>query len=107
MPKSANVYVRVEPHIKEQAEAILSKLGISMANAIQIYLNQIVLRGGIPFEIKLPQKPTTKIPLIYSKLSKEEFDVEIQKGIDDINTGRVSSVKQVINDVQKRCKHEI
>jgi addiction module RelB/DinJ family antitoxin len=107
MPKSANIYVRVEPHIKEQAEAILSKLGISMANAIQIYLNQIVLRGGIPFEIKLPQETTTKIPLVYSELSKEEFDVEIQKGIDDINTGRISSVKQIINDVQERYKHEI
>ena len=54
MPKSSSVFSRVEPELKEQAEEVLSQLGIPMANAINIYLRQIVLRKGIPFDVRLP-----------------------------------------------------
>ena len=40
MAKTSNVFARVEPEIKEQAELVLSKLGISMSNAVNIFLRQ-------------------------------------------------------------------
>ena len=43
MSKSATVFARVEPNIKEQSEAILNNLGLSMSNAIDMYLRQIVM----------------------------------------------------------------
>jgi len=98
MAKSTSVYTRIEPEVKEQAELILSRLGIPMANAIQLYLNQIVLQNGIPFEVKLPQKT----PLIYSELSKEEFDAEIEKGMSSMRAGMGSSSKEVRERMQRK-----
>ena len=98
MSKSSGVYTRIEPEIKEQAEQVLSKLGIPMANAINLFLHQIILRKGIPFDVKLPQN----IPLDYSSLSDEQFNVEIENGIDSLNAGRVTSSKQVKEKIQRQ-----
>ena len=97
MSKSSSVFTRVEPELKAQAEKILSQLGIPMANAINLYLRQIVLQKGIPFTVKLPQNK----PLDFSMLSKEQIEMEIQKGFDDLNAGRVLSSKQVREDMQR------
>ena len=76
MPKSSSIYTRVDPEIKEQAEQILSQLGIPVANAINLFLHQVVLRRGIPFNVSLPQNAL----LDYSGLTTEQFNAEIQKG---------------------------
>lgn len=47
---------RVEPEVKEQAEQVLDRLGIPMSNAVGMFLRQIVLQRGLPFEVKLPQE---------------------------------------------------
>jgi len=91
MAKASNIYTRVEPEIKEQVEQVLSKLGIPMASAINLFLHQIVLHKGIPFDLKLPQRE----PLDYQILSKEQFDSEMEKGIVSLNTGKIASAKQV------------
>ena len=54
MARTANVFARVEPEVKEQAEQVLDRLGIPMSNAVGMFLRQIVLQRGIPFEMKLP-----------------------------------------------------
>ncbi len=56
MSKTSNVYARIEPETKEQAEAILSKLGIPSSVAINMFYNQIILNNGLPFEVKIPIK---------------------------------------------------
>ena len=57
MAKSANLYARIEPEVKEQAEAILSALGIPASNAITMFYKQVILQRGLPFEVKLPEHP--------------------------------------------------
>ena len=52
--RTANVFTRVDPETKEQAEAILNQLGIPMSNAIGMFLKQIVMQRGIPFDMKIP-----------------------------------------------------
>ena len=54
MAKFANLYARIEPDIKEQAEVILSALGIPASNAITMFYKQIILQRGLPFEVRLP-----------------------------------------------------
>ena len=54
--KSANVTVRVEPDVKEKAEAILSELGIPTSTAINMFYRQIVLWNGLPFRPAKPPK---------------------------------------------------
>ena len=90
MARTSNVFARVEPDIKEQAEAILAELGIPMSNAVGMFLRQIVMQRGIPFEMKLPA--TT--PLAYGNLTKEQFIAEIGKGMADIENGNVVSADE-------------
>lgn len=100
MAKSANLYARIEPNVKSEAEAILSQLGIPASNAINMFYKQIILQGGLPFDVKLP-----KHPLNTDDMKKEEFDAEMQKGFDDVADGRVKSATEVFSDIRK--KYEI
>ena len=84
MARTSNVFARVEPELKEQAEIVLNELGIPMSNAISIFLKQVVLQRGIPFEIKLPMTA----PVAFGALTKEQFDSEIEKGITDYHAGK-------------------
>lgn len=52
--KSANLYARIEPEVKEQAESILSALGIPASDAINVFYKQIILQRGLPFDVKIP-----------------------------------------------------
>ncbi len=60
MAKTAIIQTRVDPAVKHNAQIILKKLNISMSEAISMYLSQITLHNGIPFEIKLPSDVTAK-----------------------------------------------
>ena len=51
MEKTATLNLRVNPTVKERAEKVLSQLGVPMSTAIDMYLNQISLTGGIPFSV--------------------------------------------------------
>lgn len=85
--RTAHVFTRVDPETKEQAEMILNQLGIPMSNAIGMFLKQIVMHRGIPFEMKLPNS----VPVAAGSLTKEQFNAELQEGMDDIAAGRVLS----------------
>ncbi len=91
MARTSNVFARVEPEIKEEAEMILDTLGIPMSNAVAMFLRQVILQRGIPFEMKIPKNE----PISYGSLTKEEFDREIEKGIADIKAGRMSTADEV------------
>lgn len=97
MVRTSNVVARVEPEIKEQAENVLNQLGISMSNAISMFLRQIAIRGEIPFETKL----SSKRPLVMGELTKEELDSEIANGVADIENGRVYSAEEVLEEMQR------
>ncbi|KAA1183175.1 type II toxin-antitoxin system RelB/DinJ family antitoxin [Photorhabdus heterorhabditis] len=58
--KTEIVKARVEPKLKEDAENVLSELGISLSDAIRIFLNQISLGQEFPIELKIPNRTTLK-----------------------------------------------
>ena len=95
--KTANLYARVEPDIKEQAEAILSTLGIPASNAINMFYRQIILRQGLPFDVCIPQLR----PLSLNNLSEEELDAELEKGYVDIAAGRMRPAREVFADLRR------
>ncbi len=97
MAKSASVYARIDPDLKEKAETILSALGIPVSNAIDMFFKQIVLRKGLPFEVKLPYEK----PISMGALTKEELNAELEKGYADILAGRTKPIEQTIADMRK------
>lgn len=98
MAKTANLYARIEPEVKEQAEGILTALGIPVSNAINMFYKQIILQRGIPFEMKLPQAKVVDM----SKLTPEELDAELDKGWQDILAGRTKPAKQAFDELRKK-----
>lgn len=88
MEKTATLNLRVNPAVKERAEAVLSRLGVPMSTAIDMYLNQISLTGGIPFAVTLPKVPNM---INTDLMSNEEIHTKLTKGYDDIENGRVQN----------------
>lgn len=103
MSKTTSIYARVEPEIKEQAESILNQLGIPMSNAINIFLRQIILQNGLPFELSLSQN----MPLSYEDLTQEDFNREIEKGYKSFNERRVLSSDLVAEHLEGKYHDEI
>jgi addiction module RelB/DinJ family antitoxin len=91
MANTAAVYARIDTGLKENAEGILSQLGITPSSAIQMLYSQIVLRKGLPFEVKLPSARPTAI----GGLTQAELDRELMKGIESLRSGKGYSADEV------------
>lgn len=86
MEKTATLNLRINPTVKQRAEDVLTRLGIPMSTAIDMYLNQISLTGGIPFAVTLPKAPSS---LNADLMTKEESHKKLREGYDDIHAGRM------------------
>ena len=95
--KSANLYVRIEPDVKEQAESILSALGIPASNAINMFYKQIILNRGLPFEVKIPASK----PANAAELNEADLNAELEKGYADMRAGRTKPAREAFADIRK------
>lgn len=86
MEKTATLNLRVNPVVKGRAEEVLTRLGIPMSTAIDMYLNQISLTGGIPFAVTLPKAPDV---LNMDLMSSDQIHAKLQRGYDDVEAGNV------------------
>jgi DNA-damage-inducible protein J len=71
--KTSVVHARIEPKIKQKAEDVLRKLGLTPTEAIRIFYRQISLRGGLPFPVEIPNRLTA------STLEKSRRGEDIQE----------------------------
>lgn len=103
MGKTSNIYVRVEPNIKEQAEIVLEQLGIPMSNAVSIFLRQVVMQNGLPFEVKIHGSR----PIAITDMSEAQFNMEMLKAQNDFEKGKTYSLEEVENELKKELLDEI
>ena len=88
MARTQAFYARVEPDLKEKAENILFKLGMTSSDAVNIFLSQIVLREGLPFDVSIPKaKPTREEAIAWLK-------AEIQKGDDSLKNEPLMTIEE-------------
>ena len=97
MARTSNIMTRIEPEIKERAEAVLDQLGISMSTAMALYLKQIALQRKIPFEISLP----TNTPIALGGLSDAEFDALMDKAAVSYANGLCTDVADFRAELKK------
>lgn len=90
MANTSVVYARIDSDLKTRAESILYRLGISPSSAIQMFYSQILLKQGVPFELKLPEANITAI----GAMDKSQIDAELMKGIESLKN-RTYSVDEV------------
>lgn len=88
MEKTATLNLRVNPIVKQRAEDVLSRLGIPMSTAIDMYLNQISLTGGIPFTVALPKASQS---INSDLMSTGKIHAKLQEGYDDMKAGKVQN----------------
>ena len=55
MAKTANLNIRIDPKTKKEAEKLFSNFGITITDAVNLFLHQSLLSGGLPFPVKLPE----------------------------------------------------
>ena len=80
MSKSAMVRARLEPELKQQAEEIFRKLGISVTQAITLFYRQVEMRNGLPFNVVIPTSETIKT----FKATDSDEDLVICDDADDM-----------------------
>ena len=55
MTKSATLHMRIDPETKSGAEQLFSTFGITLSDAVTIFLRQSIMVGGLPFEVRQPR----------------------------------------------------
>ena len=101
MSKTAVINLRVDPETKQGAETILASMGLNLSTAIDMYLNQIILKKGIPFSVDAMEGPDYLNP---DKVSLEEFAASIQRGHDDIAAGRYYTLDEAFGYLKEKYK---
>ena len=91
MEKTATLNIRVNPEDKKNAEVVLSRLGVPMAMAIDMFLKQIALTDGIPFIVALPKAPGN---LNADSMSAAQIRNKLDEGLSDIENGRERPVRE-------------
>lgn len=75
--KTTMIHARVEPDLKHETEIILKHLGLNTTQAVTLFFQQIRLRKGLPFEVKLPNEETlTALKDVIAGKNLEPFSIE-------------------------------
>lgn len=90
MAKTANINLRIDPEKKQQAESLFSSFGISVTDAINIFLNTSIMEGGFPFQIKQPR---------YNKETELAMEETRQIALGNISVKHYSSVDELFDDL--------
>ena len=91
MANTTNFSVRIDTEIKKQSEMLYKKLGMNLTTAINIFLRQSILVGGVPFDVKL-KKPNVKTAAAIK---------ESEKLAKALNVKRYNNVEEALSDLKK------
>ena len=80
MSTSATVQVRVDEQTKAQAKKVLDALHLSMSEAICMFLRQVVLHRGIPFDVKIPNALTRET----LEKAEQGIDLRTASSVDEL-----------------------
>ena len=56
--KSGFVHSRIDENVKEKATFILDEIGLSVSDAIRLFLKQVIIKKGMPFPVRIPNEQT-------------------------------------------------
>lgn len=94
--KTATILARVEPGIKEQAEAIMDQLGVPASVVINMLYKQIIMTRSIPFSLALPAVPAAR-----DELDAAAFDAMMAQGLEEAKAGRARPAPEVFSQLRR------
>jgi len=94
MAKTANINIRIDPETKARVEQLFAKFGITVTDAVNIFLHQSLMVGGLPFEMKQP---------VYN--AETEAAIQEARDITDgkITTKSYASARELFEDLDREC----
>ena len=95
--KTANVTARIQPEIKESAEAILEKLGIPVSVFIDMTYRQVIANNGVPFSVSIPRTITTR-----DEMTDTQYDSIMERGLMQAKSDDSRLAKDVFADLRKK-----
>lgn len=94
--KTANVNVRIQENIKQQAEQILETIGIPRATAIDMFYRQIILNKGIPFSLTIPRSLPAR-----DTMDEKAFNSMMAQGYDQAVQGETYPIDDVFEELER------
>lgn len=96
MAKTETLHIRVNETVKANAEETLSMLGISLSEAVNMFLCQVNLTGGIPFDVKVPAPERIIVK------NKEDLYQKLEEAENEIKSGNYSSSDEVFGRLRDK-----
>ena len=93
--KSANVTARVQPEIKQQAEAILADIGMPVSVLIDTLYRQIIITGGVPYSLSVPRIPSR------DSMTDAQFDAMMEKGYLQAKSGQTTPIDEAFTQIRE------
>lgn len=97
MAKTETLHIRVNENVKRNAEETLDLLGISISEAVNMFLCQVNLTGGLPFDVKIPERVIVK--------NTAELCQKLDEAENSIRSGEVHTADEVFGRLRE--KYEI
>ena len=97
MAKTANINIRIEPEVKSTVDGIFSHFGITVADAVNIFLHKVIIVGGMPFDLTLPKYNEETLTAM-----QEARDIASGK----INAKSYVSVKEMVAEIDAEDSEE-
>lgn len=94
--KTANVLARVEPDVKEQAEAIMAKLGVPASTVINMLYKQIIMTRSIPFALSVPSAPIAR-----DEMDTVVFNAMMEEGLSQAKAGQGLPLDEAVKQLAK------
>ena len=97
MAKNETLHIRVNENVRASAEKTLDILGISISEAVNMFLHQIPLVGGLPFDVRVPLAPENVIIR-----SSEDLYEKLSVGMEQIKEGKVVDAEVVMSKLRDK-----
>lgn len=94
--KTANVLARVEPDVKEQAEAIMAKLGVPVSTVINMLYKQIIMTRSIPFALSVPSAPIAR-----DEMDTAALNAMMEEGLSQAKAGQGLPLDEAVKQLAK------
>lgn len=101
--KTTDVRCRIEEDLKESATAILQSCGLSISDAMRLFLRQVVATQGLPFEVKAPSDKTARA-LAQARNIRRQFH-SMEEMLEDLN-GEAGEEAKAIRNAKERHVHD-
>jgi len=103
--RTKTVRARMMPELKENVENIFESMGLSPSQAIVLFYKQVELHNGLPFTLQAPSPCPPHLDM--SKMTKSQFDAELQTAIDSAHSGNVRPFSEFYSSFRKERADEI